>query len=102
MGPTLNRVSLLAREADNKLANKTTADCEMRSTGKCYSVITDCWGLCAKGEEQRGPGSQEEAFQRRPKRKRGAGHVCAQGKAFQAQGTGRTKVLSRKEHGVFG
>ena len=33
MGPTLNRVSLLAREADNKLANKTTTDCKMRSTG---------------------------------------------------------------------
>ena len=54
-----------------------------------------------KGEEQKGRASWEKAFQPRPGRKRGARHAHAQGKAFRARGTMRTKVWSRREHGVF-
>lgn len=66
-----------------------------------YAMIRDYWRLRVKGEEQKGQASWEKAFQPRPRRKRRARHVYCLGKAFQAQGTRRTKVRGRREHGVF-
>ena len=54
-----------------------------------------------KGEEPKGQASWEKAFQPRPRRKRRARHVFGLGKALQSQGTMRTKVRGRREHGVF-
>lgn len=54
-----------------------------------------------KGEEQKGQILRNGYFNQDPRRKRGASYVCAWGKEFQAQGTARTKVLSRKERGAF-